>query len=142
MIPDNILEVALSALGYQTVTYLRFLSRSTNSIGIIEPVYDSPVEIMGSFQAVPKNLYEQFGLDFQKKYVTFYSSYELLDIQRDVSSDQIVYAGKRYQVESSNDWYAQYNWTGVLCVEIDNSNLKAVGFGANNENLDNGDFNA
>ena len=60
----------------------------------------------------------QYGLDLQKDYYTFYTSNDVLDIQRDVSGDQLIFNGKRYQVESNNDWYPMDGWKGIICVYI------------------------
>lgn len=119
MIPgSNILNMALTLIAKQSVNYYRFLSRSTNSVGQYVAVYDAAQIVVGSFQAVPRQLYQQYGLDLQKSYSTFYTSNDILDIERNVSGDQIGYAGRRYQVESDNDWYAQDGWKGVLCVDM------------------------
>jgi hypothetical protein len=57
-------------------------------------------------------------LDLQKDYFTFYLSNNILDIQRDISGDQVSFMGKRFQVESSNDWYQLDGWKGMLCVDL------------------------
>lgn len=119
MIPgQNLLNMALTLIAKQVVMYYQYASRSTNAVGQDITVYLDPVEMFGSFQAVPRKLYELYGLDLQKDYSTFYTSNNVLDITRDVSGDQLVYQGRRYQVESDNDWYAQDGWKGVLVVDL------------------------
>lgn len=115
---SNLLNMCLTLIAKQAVTYYEFLSRAENAVGQDITTYEAPVTLYGSFQAVPKKLYELYGLDLQKEYSTFYASNDLLDINRDVSGDQIVYNSRRYQIESANDWYAQDGWKGVLCVDI------------------------
>jgi len=118
MIPgSNILNMALTLIAKQLVAYFPFNSRVLNSVGQNVTAYSSPFPLAGSLQAVPRQLYQQFGLDLQKNYVTFYTSSNLLDVNRDVSGDQLIYAGRRYQVESANDWFAQDGWKGVLCID-------------------------
>lgn len=120
MIPgSNLLNMALSVIASQAVDYYKFLSRSVNSIGMDVAVYDDPVEILGSFQVVPRNLYEKYGLDFNKFYATFYTSSDIIDVQRNVSGDQIQFNNARWQCESSNDWYAVDGWKGMLLARID-----------------------
>lgn len=119
MIPgSNLLDDAFLLINTQRVSYFQFLSRSVNQIGYDVAVYASPVYLNGSLQPVPRNLYEKYGLDFQKSYLTFYASANILDVKRDVSGDQIVFNGKKYQVESSNDWFLIDGWVGVLIVYI------------------------
>lgn len=119
MIPgQNLLNMCLTLIAKQVITYYQFESRAPNAVGQDITTYLSPVSIVGSFQAVPRKLYREYGLDLQKDFSTFYTSNNLLDITRDVSGDQIVYNGRRYQVESDNDWYAQDGWKGVLCVDL------------------------
>ncbi len=114
----NLLNMALTIIAKQTVSYYQFISRSLNSVGQDIAVYASPINLVGSWQPVPRHLYEIYGLDLQKDYFTFYSSNNILDIQRDISGDQLVFMGKRYQVESSNDWYQLDGWKGMLCVDL------------------------
>lgn len=115
---QNLLNMAFSLIAKQAVQYYQYASRSSNAVGQDITVYEDPVAMFGSLQAVPKNLYEFYGLDLQKSYCTFYCSSDILDIARDVSGDQLTYNGRRYQVESNNDWYAQDGWKGVLVVDI------------------------
>ena len=119
MIPgQNLLNMAFTLIAKQMVMYYQYGSRSSNAVGQDITIYLDPVEMFGSFQAVPRRLYEFYGLDLQKNYSTFYTSNDILDITRNVSGDQMTYNGRRYQVESNNDWYAQDGWKGVLVVDI------------------------
>jgi len=115
---SNLLKQALTVIVPQIVTYYRALPRTTNAIGQYVTTYDTPVDVRGSFQAVPRNLYQAYGLDFQKSYYTFYTLNDIIDLQRDVSNDQIVFNSLRYQCESNNDWFAVDHWKGVLCCLI------------------------
>lgn len=119
MIPgQNLLNMTLRVIAQQTVQYYRFVSRSLNAVGQDIAVYASVITIVGSWQAVPRNLYITLGLDLQKDYYTFYTSNNVLDVTRDVSGDQIVFMGRRYQIESGNDWYQMDGWKGLLCIDL------------------------
>jgi hypothetical protein len=119
MIPgSNLLNRALKIIAKQTVTYYKSLGRTLNDVGQDVTAYNEPVSIAGSLQPVSRVLYEKLGLDLQKTYYTFYTSNNVIDVGRNVSGDQFVFNGQRYQVESNNDWYAQDGWKGVLCVLI------------------------
>ena len=111
---SNLLDMALTIINGVYVDYYKFISRSLNVVGQDISTYDNPVSIYGSWQPVPRSLYEKYGLDLNKTYITFYTKNTIVDIQRGVSGDQIVFNGNRYQVESENEWTPIDGWTGVL----------------------------
>ena len=115
---QNILNMALQIISKQTVQYYQFLSRSLNAVGQDVAIYANVVNLVGSWQPVPRQLYDQYGLDLQKDYFVFYTSNNVLDITRDISGDQLGYSGRRYQVESNTDWYQLDGWKGILCVDL------------------------
>lgn len=115
---SNLLRQALTVIFPQVINYYPAIGRSINSVGQYVTLYGAGQLIRGSFQAVPRKLYQQYGLDLQKSYYTFYTLNDLIDVERDVSNDQLTYNGLRYQVESDNDWFAQDGWKGVLCCYI------------------------
>ncbi len=117
MLP-NLLNMALSVVGSQQFQYIQFISRTENEIGQDIAAYDYPATLSGQVQAVPRELFERYGLDFQKNYLMFYVSKEILDVTRDVSGDQIEFAGQRYQCISQTNWVPINGWTGVIAVQI------------------------
>ena len=115
---SNILTMALSAIAAQQITYLAFVSRSTNSIGMQVPVYASPVMIRGSIQPVPRELMERLGLEFQKNYVRIFAPNNLIDIARDVSSDKFQFSGVTYQGLSLTKWFSVDSWNEILAIQV------------------------
>lgn len=116
---NNLLNTALRVIPKQTVKYYQFLSRTTNDIGRDVSNYADSVDLLGSLQAVSWDRLQFLGLDSEEEYVIFYTSNDLLNIERDTSGDQLAYQGKRYQVIGKpNDWIRQDGWNGVLCVRI------------------------
>jgi hypothetical protein len=68
MIPgDNILDMALSVIQPQTLQYIQ-IDRVKNNAGLWVDIPADPVTITGSFQPVPRNLYQQYGLNFNQEY--------------------------------------------------------------------------
>ena len=131
MIPGaNILNMAMTIIAKQALRYYRYAGRMANSIGQDISLYNPPKTIYGSWQPVPRQLYQQYGLDLQKNYFTFYTSNNTQDIARDVSGDQLAFNGQRYQCESNNDWYKLDGWKGILCVHVglDTSSTTIWGF--------------
>lgn len=114
----NILNVALSVIASQSFQYYAFLDRTANEIGLDVTSYKSPVMLRGSVQPVPRNLYSDYGLDFDRYYVNFYLSKNALDVERDVSGDQITFNSRKYQVLSKTDWFAMDGWVALLTVQI------------------------
>lgn len=114
----NILDLASTIIEFQTVDYYQDSGTTLNVIGQDLTSYETVTQIVGSFQPVPKSLYYTYELDLQKSYFTFYTSNNILDVQRDISGDQIAFNGRVYQVESANDWFATNGWKGVLVVYI------------------------
>jgi len=115
---SNLLQAALSVIASQTVTYFAASGRTLNAVGQYVTTFATSVSLVGSFQPVPRALYQTYGLDLSKTYYTFYSSTNIQDVNRDVSGDQLEFNGKRFQCLASNDWFAIDGWTGILCVEI------------------------
>lgn len=120
MIPgSDLLDFALSIIQTQTVEYQKTNGRTTNSVGQYVTTYDTPENVEGSMQPVPRYRYEAYGLDFSKNYYTFYVSKNFIGVDRDVSGDRIIFNNRIFQVQSTIHWFPVDGWQGVLCVLID-----------------------
>lgn len=118
MLGSNILNQALRLIGKQTIQYYAFNSRSTNDIGYDVSEYADPVDAKGSFQPIPRNLYQQMGLDFQRNYANVFLPQSMVDVERDVSGDKVGFNGKIYQCLSATPWAAIDGWTEMLVVQV------------------------
>lgn len=114
---SNLLKRASRLIKLQAVAYYQDAGRTNNDIGVEQTVYEPPVTVQGSVQAVPLSAYQQLGLDFGKTYVTLYTQTPMVGVARDVSGDVFTYNSKVYQVQSPTDWNAQDGWNGVLAVQ-------------------------
>lgn len=122
MIPgSNLLGQALMAITPQAIAYYRATGRTVNTIGEYITAFAAATTVYGSFQPLSRALYSQYNLDLQKSYYTFYTSSNVIDIERDISSDQIRYNNQIFQCISNNDWYAQDGWKGMMCVYVGNA---------------------
>lgn len=122
MIPgSNLLNMALGVIGAQEVQWRRNTGVVTNSAGIDVASFAAPETVFGSFQAVPRSLYQFQGLDFTKNYAMFYASHDMKDVLRDRAGDRLTYGSVTYAVESATSWFLQDGWDGVLCVELTNA---------------------
>lgn len=115
---SNLLKKALTVIAKQGFQYYQFQTRSPNAVGQDVAAYYPPVPGRGSVQPVPRNLYQAYGLDLQKNYMNFYMPQDVIDIERDVSGDQIKFNCKTFQCLSKTDWYGIDGWIQVLAVEI------------------------
>ena len=119
MIPgSNLLAQAFRAIGMQTFQYYSCVSRTVQTNGQYVTNYSAPVSISGSAQPMPREKFEQYGLDFNKHYYRFYVCQNVLDVGRDVAGDQIVFNSVYYQILSITPWYGIDGWVEILAVEV------------------------
>lgn len=119
MIPgSNILALALTVITPTPVVILPFASRALNTIGQWVTTYGDAVTIMGSVQAVPRSVYKQLGLDWQKSYIAIYSVSLMQDLTRGTSGDLVQWNGRQYEIQSKNDWRPIDGWSGILAVDV------------------------
>lgn len=115
---SNLLALALSVITPQTVGYLRYLSKTTNAVGVDVPTFAPKVDLRGSFQPVDAMTIQRNGLDMGKRYATFYASGDFAMVYRDDGADRFVFGGRLWSVMGKTDWFLQDGWGGALCVDI------------------------
>ncbi len=115
---SNLLRMASRILQMQTVQYYRNTGRTNNAIGVLTPILEAPINLKGSFQVIARNKFEQYGLDLDRKYVTFHTQSDAIGVERDFSGDQFTIYGERFQVESTTPWFNIDGWTSILAVKI------------------------
>ncbi len=118
---QNILNMALSVISKQTFMYMAYMGRTTAANGTLVSSYAESVSVQGSFQPVPRRLFQNLSLDMQSNYAWFYVPQGILDVARNVSGDQFIFNGKRWQAESKTAWDMVDGWDAVLCVEVTGS---------------------
>jgi hypothetical protein len=122
MIPgSNILNMALRVISKQCFDYYKFMSRTKQPNGQFLATYYAPQNLSGSVQPVPRELFEEMGLDLQRTYMNFFVSQDIIDVKRDVSGDQFFFAGRTFQCLSITPWIAIDGWNQVLAVVITNA---------------------
>lgn len=118
---SNILRQALRVIASQTFKYYKFLGRAENAIGYDVSSYADPILIKGSVQPTPRNMYELYGLDLNQRHVTVYTPNNIIEIDRDRSSDQIMFECQAYQVLSNPaPWFLIDGWMACIAVGIPN----------------------
>lgn len=118
---SNILKTALRVIASQQIQYLAFVSRTNQANGILLPVYAPAITLRGSIQPVPRSIMERLGLDFQKHYQNIFVPNNIVDVRRDVTSDQFKFQGMTFQALSLTKWIGVDGWNECLVVEVPNS---------------------
>jgi hypothetical protein len=121
---SNLLKYALKAIKPQLVAWHKFKSRERNESGDFVSSYEPVRNIKGSFQTVPRTMYQQMNLDWTSAYATFYTAEPLGEVKKGEGGDQVTFMGSRYQVVDNNDWYQIDGWVGVLLVQIGDKNAR------------------
>lgn len=119
MIPgSNLLAAAFTMVAAQPFDYQPYQARTVNGVGLYETTYGARVTLEGSIQAVPRNVYQEYGLDLQKNYVRVFVSLDVVDITRDTSGDRIFWNGREYQITSQVDWFNIDGWVSFIAVDV------------------------
>lgn len=114
----NVLGMALTLIKPQSVRWYRFAANTLDAAGIRVPTYNDGGDISGSWQSVPRQLFEKLGLNFEKSYRVFYTAADILDIRRAVAPDLINAFGRQYSAEYSTPWVNQDGWNEVVLVDV------------------------
>ena len=114
----NLLSIAARVIAMQTLQHRAFVSRAENAAGDTVSVFAAPVEIQGSMQPLSAKLYQELGLNLAKNYCLLYTSAAIDGTDRDREGDLILFGGKTWQCESSENWAKFDGFTKMLCVEV------------------------
>lgn len=114
----NLLALAQTVIPSQQLTLAKFTGRATNAAGFQVPTFADPVPLSGSAQPVPQSRYAALGLDFEKTYITLYTSADVVGVARDGSGDRVTFNGDTYSAESLTDWRTQNGWSAIICVRV------------------------
>lgn len=124
MIPgSNLLNTAMRLIAPQSLQFYSYQSRSTNDVGVLKSNYLDPIELLGSFQPIPRTIYTYMGLDFSKQYFMFYASSDMQALNRGKAGDVLKFNNKFFEVISDTSWYPIDGWNGIMCVLLDNEPL-------------------
>lgn len=119
MIPgSNLLQMALSAIASQAVTYLRFESMTTRADGVDVPTFEAPVTLYGSWQPVPAERLVARGLDPAREHAAFFVSTYLQEPTRDRSADRCEYGGFVWEARDAQNWFVQDGWLEMLFEKV------------------------
>ena len=115
---SNLLALALTIQGKQTVLWAQDAGRVINGVGKQVTAYNFPVAVEGSFQPMSRDRVQRDGWDLAKNYATFYASAPLKPVERGLSGDQFAYGGWLWQAVGDVDWFNQDGWDKVVLVRV------------------------
>jgi hypothetical protein len=129
---SNLLRRASRLIKFQTLQYYQFNTRAQNAAFQEVSYFNAPFPLKASVQAVSRNTYAQLGLDLQRQYLNVFASLDMIDLDRDASGDQFIWAerpGQNWlcQLESETSWYSRDGWAECLAVRIAINQVPLVG---------------
>lgn len=114
----NVLQSALTLLPPVTFQYRKFTGEFTkNELGVLVPKYTEWMTCRGMAQPVQSSKYQSMGLDFSKKYYSFWGSVVLHGMDVQEAPDQLRIGNRTFTVETDNDWVNYNGWHGVTAYE-------------------------
>lgn len=118
MIPGiNLLAIASSVIATQSVTYLKWLSRTRTQAGQLVDTYSAPITIRGSWQPVNMVTIKNLGLDMSKQYRQLWTNAEIKLVDVDRGADKIIIDGYEWTpANAGNDWSSVDGWRAVVFV--------------------------
>lgn len=115
---NNLLNIALRAIPSTTIQYEKYLASGIGFGGIAKNTYDAPKTIINAVaQPLSNKLYKEYGLDFQKRYMRFFASCDMLALEYDnASPDRITYDGTKWIVVQVKRWHSYNGWSEIVAI--------------------------
>lgn len=115
----NLLAAAMTMIPPVTLQWAQVQGRTQNAMGQWVTAYKPLQTIIGSWQPVDASKYEALGLDLSKSHFTLFTQAAITQVERDRPTDQILYLGRRYNVERDmGDWLSYDGWRYVMCIDV------------------------
>ena len=115
----NVLAMAQKIIPPVDILYYKFNTSTIDDYGAISPSFDTPITIKANVHPVPRSVYQEQGLDFNKQYISIFTQQQMFDLDRDNQSDKIEYLGEMYQLFNKSDWTYYNGWNSFKAVRID-----------------------
>lgn len=116
---NNLLKAALRIIPKQTFIWRKFTGFSVDSQGLRINQYAEGVEVIGSVQAMDRDMYDQLGLDREKEYLVAYGPVDIKGVSGQNAPDLIEFGGNVYKVVRNYPWYFYDGWSGVVIVKAE-----------------------
>lgn len=113
----NLLKIAMKYLPTEKVSYCKFLGNTQTEIYTDAPSYANAEVLTASVQRVRQDIFEQFGLNMQKKYKIIFVSKNVKGVNEIQSPDKFIFQDRNWVVtDDVSDWYHLNGWRAVLVV--------------------------
>lgn len=117
MFDFNLLNTALSIIPPVSFSYMKWLGKETNELGIEVPRYGEPIEVEGHCQPTTNSMYASLGLDLEKNYNSFWIPSNVVSLDEQTNPDKITFGGSNWIVIKTVDWFSYDGWTEVIAVK-------------------------
>lgn len=115
----NLLATAMTLVPPVPLKWAQVNGRTQNALGQWVTAYKPLVDITGSWQPIDSSKYEELGLDLSKSHFMLYTQAPITQVERDRPTDQVIYLGRRYNVErDAGDWLSYDGWRNVVCIDV------------------------
>lgn len=114
----NLLNMAMTLIPPVNITYEKWQSNTTNSVGYEVASYGEPMQVKASVQSnIPAEMYQTFQLDLNKNYRLIDVPAFVVGTAEQMTPDRITYQGKKWIVVKCNNWHSYNGWVKLLVVE-------------------------
>lgn len=119
MIPNNLLGIAMGAVGSQQVDFYQFQGVTQDSSYRDVPSWSSiPKKIRANVQAVTQAQVNQMGLDISRKYKTVFAELSINAINQGGMPDRFHFEGATWEIVDATNWHNQNGWSYCLVVRL------------------------
>lgn len=119
----NLLKSALKIIPKQTITYRKFIRRTTNDFGSLVNTYGSPITTTGSIQPAGASLIYKLGIADTGDIYVVYLHGNAVGVSQMASNDQIIdKKGNIYNIIRTDVWYdyPEQDWNKVIVRRVKN----------------------
>lgn len=116
----NLLKIAGRAISKQAVTYRAFVRNESLPTLVEVPVYEDHA-ILAHIQPLESSQIAQLGLEFNGDHIRIWGNLYFGGIDRDTSTDVIVWKGQDYKINTRVDWTGQDGWGRAIATRVTNA---------------------
>lgn len=117
----NLYKLATRLIKPQPILFYKYKGRGLDKQRNWVAMYEDPVHMTASVQAIERNQYIEMGLEWQKNYVKIWAPLDMTDIDRNSSGDLFKFGNRWFKLEDETPWFVQDGWASCLAVEIKQS---------------------
>lgn len=114
----NLLNQVLGVIPPTTIQWSPYKSKTVNSVGIEEVVYDTPITIDNAIvQPLSNKMRIELQLTSEREYIRVFASADVVLFEKARFADRIIWNGNTYTVIKNTRWFTYDGWNEVICVK-------------------------